>query len=211
MFPHSGDPDRAERGWDSLVRDAALEYRRLVSALALRARWLGSRDGESAAQEALKRSLENPQSQYAVEYYFGQDSPCAAEPEWALDQLLAWLHGVVRHVVQEEQHRASYRREVQLGSDVSEEHWAEPADSAPGQLDLLIRKELESIVVDCMPGLDREYRTVLKMRANGLKYGEIATRMGVNENTVATWVSRGIRTLARKVRNHAGRAGRELG
>jgi DNA-directed RNA polymerase specialized sigma24 family protein len=38
------------------------------------------------------------------------------------------------------------------------------------------------------------------MRANGLKYGDIALRMGVSENTVATWVSRGIRTLAQCVR-----------
>ena len=98
---------------------------------------------------------------------------------------------------------ASYWREVPLGSGESEGLWLEPADPAPGQLDLLIRKELESIVVDCLPRLDRDYRTVLKMRANGLKYDEIATRLGVNENTVATWVSRGIRALAEKVRDRS--------
>jgi DNA-directed RNA polymerase specialized sigma24 family protein len=38
------------------------------------------------------------------------------------------------------------------------------------------------------------------MRASGLKYGDIAERLGVSENTVATWVSRGIRTLAQSVR-----------
>jgi DNA-directed RNA polymerase specialized sigma24 family protein len=51
-----------------------------------------------------------------------------------------------------------------------------------------------------MPALDADYQRVLKMRANGLKYGDIALRLGVSENTVATWVSRGIRTLAQCVR-----------
>jgi DNA-directed RNA polymerase specialized sigma24 family protein len=37
-----------------------------------------------------------------------------------------------------------------------------------------------------------------------LKYGEIASRMGVNENTVATWISRGIRELGRHVRQRLG-------
>jgi RNA polymerase sigma factor (sigma-70 family) len=209
MIPHSGDPGPSERVSGSLVRDAADEHRRLLSTLAVRARWIGSRDPESAAQEALKRSLENPRSQAAIEYYFGHDASGMAAPEWPLDQLLAWLHGVLRHVVLEEQHRASFRREVPFASGESEERTLDPADPAPGQLDVLIRKELEAIVVDCLPALDREYRAVLKMRANGLKYGEIAMRLGVNENTVATWVSRGIRTLARRVRNRMHDTGRD--
>ena len=60
-------------------------------------------------------------------------------------------------------------------------------------------------MVDCFPMLDLEYRTVLKMRVDGLKYGEIAIRLGVNENTVATWVSRGIRELAQCVRRRTER------
>jgi hypothetical protein len=34
-----------------------------------------SRDPESAAQESLKRSVENAVSRPAMEYYFGQDPP----------------------------------------------------------------------------------------------------------------------------------------
>ena len=55
-------------------------------------------------------------------------------------------------------------------------------------------------MVDCFARLDHEYRAVLIMRAEGLKYGEIAIRLGVNENTIATWVSRGIKALAQCVR-----------
>jgi DNA-directed RNA polymerase specialized sigma24 family protein len=44
------------------------------------------------------------------------------------------------------------------------------------------------------------------MRVEGLKYGEIAARLGVNENTVATWIGRGIRELAQRVRRRRGGA-----
>jgi RNA polymerase sigma factor (sigma-70 family) len=76
----------------------------------------------------------------------------------------------------------------------------DPPDPAPDQLDALIQRELQQIVIDCLPALDADYRRVLKMRASGLKYGDIAERLGVSENTVATWVSRGIRTLGQCVR-----------
>ena len=180
------------------ARDAANEYRRLLSTLASRARWLGSRDPESAAQESLKRSLDNPESRAAVEYYFGQEPPAGLKPpEWPLDRLFAWLHAVLYYVVREEQNRAAHRREV--GQD-AENHRLDPPDPAPDPLDLLIQKELHGIVEECFPTLDREYREVLSMRVHGMKYGEIARRLGVNENTVATWISRGIRDLAQRVR-----------
>jgi len=40
---------------------------------------------------------------------------------------------------------------------------------------------------------------VLLMRAQGLKYEQIATRLGVSGNTVATWVRRGTQAVARLV------------
>jgi DNA-directed RNA polymerase specialized sigma24 family protein len=205
MGPDSGHPVAGEPLSVSLTRDAASDYRRLLTSLTSRARRLGSRDPESAAQEALKRSLENVSSQRAVEYYFSQDPPAGLQtPEWRLDQLFAWLHGVLHYVVREEHNRVSNQREVPfrvIGSGRSDESGhLDPADLAPDQLDVLIQKEVHGTVVDCFTRLDREYRAVLSMRAEGLKYGEIAIRLGVNENTIATWVSRGIRTLAQCVR-----------
>src|SRR5580700_9553411 len=184
------------------TRDAITEYRRLLSALGSRARRMGSRDPESAAQETLKRSLENSLSQPAVEYYFSDELPLdAAPPAWPLDQLMAWLHGILHFVVLEEHNRASSRREFGAGwtGDAALNRLDRP-DPAPDQLNALIQKELQHIVLECMPALDADYQRVLKMRANGLKYGDIALRLGVSENTVATWVSRGIRTLAQCVR-----------
>src|SRR3954453_17644172 len=93
--------------------DVVTAYRRLLARLRSRAERLGSKDPESAAQETLKRSLENPQSKSAIQYYFSENpSSGSPYPGWPLDQLLAWLHGVLHFVVREERNRVSYRREV---------------------------------------------------------------------------------------------------
>jgi RNA polymerase sigma factor (sigma-70 family) len=131
-----------------------------------------------------------------MEYYFVEDLPARLEPpEWPLDRLFAWLHAVLHYVVREERSRVGYQREVPIDA-------ATPvaADCRPDQLDALIQEELQEVVAECFPTLGREQRRALRMRVDGMKYGEIATRLGVNENTVATWVSRGIRDLAQRVR-----------
>lgn len=192
----------------SETRDAIADYRRLLNSLGSRARRMGSRDPESAAQETLKRSLEHALSQPAIEYYFSEELPGdASPPAWPLDQLMAWLHGVLHFVVLEEHNRVSNRREFAAGSTETDSAMdrLDRADPAPDQLDALIQKELQQIVLECMPALEADYRRVLKMRADGLKYGDIALRLGVSENTVATWVSRGIRTLAQCVRRRTSR------
>jgi RNA polymerase sigma factor (sigma-70 family) len=185
MTPQAGTP---------IARDPVGDYRRLAAALASSAARLGSRDPESAAHEALRRSLENQKSQPAIAYYFGEETPTGGAPEWPLDQLLAWLHGVLQYVVREERSRFGFRREVSVIS------LSEPADASPDTLARLIQQETRAIVADCFATLDRDYQAVLNLRMDGLKYGDIARRMGVNENTVATWVSRGIRELGRRIR-----------
>jgi DNA-directed RNA polymerase specialized sigma24 family protein len=190
MSPQAGPPP---------ARDPVGDYRRLAAILASRAAHLGSRDPEGAAQEALRRSLENPKSQQAVEYYLGEDSTADAPvPEWPLDRLLAWLHGVLAFVVREERSRAGFQREVPVSP------LSEPSDSSPGTLDALIQRESIDLVSACFKGIDREYRQVLELRMDGWKYGDIARRLGVNENTVATRVSRGVRELGRRIRKRMG-------
>jgi len=179
------------------LRDATSEYRKLVAALAARAARLGSRDAEGAAQETLKRSLANAVSRPAVDYYFHERPPAStAMPAWPLDQLLAWLHGVLRFVVSEERARVSYHRETH----VADLGTLEPRDASADQLTMLIDDQLQTIVRECLSSLDDDYRTVLILRTKGLKYTEIAARLGVGENTVATWVRRGTRAAAQQIR-----------
>lgn len=196
MTPKAGPP----AGGGSIGHRPAGDYHRLMGALAARAARLGSRDPEAASQEALRRSLENPKSQRAVEYYFAETAPAGDGPEWPLDQLLAWLHGVLLFVVREEQSRASFRNEIASDSV------GDAADASAGPLEDLVERETRAIVDDCFRKLDPEYRDVLTMRIDGMKYSEIARRLGVNENTVATWVSRGIRELGGRIRKRIGGA-----
>jgi len=179
----------------AVARDAAIDYRKLVAALASKAARMGSVDPEAAAQEALRRSLAHPLSRSAVEYYF-HDNPSArtGPPEWQLQQLFAWLYGVLRFVVKEERARASTRREFP-----SDDANMEIRDPSPDQLDVLIGDELRAIVRECLTLLKADQRRVLLMRAQGLKYEQIATRLGVSGNTVATWVRRGTQAVARLV------------
>ena len=81
----------------------------------------------------------------------------------------------------------------------------EVPDPSRDQLDLLIDDELQTIVRECLSTLGEDYRRVLTLRAKGLKYTEIASRLGVSENTVATWVRRGTRRVAEQVRERMDR------
>ncbi|HWC97846.1 MAG TPA: sigma factor-like helix-turn-helix DNA-binding protein [Candidatus Sulfopaludibacter sp.] len=183
----------------------------LLASLASRAWSLGSRDPESAAQEALKRSLQHPQSHSAVEYYFADELPeGAGAPEWPLDQLFAWLHGVLRYVVREEQARASFHREVPVPCEPSSGESLDPMDPSPDQLDALLQSERHTIIEHCLPRLGSDYRTVIRMRMDGVSYFDIAASLQISENTVATWVSRGIRTLAQCVRRRMRNSRRQL-
>jgi RNA polymerase sigma factor (sigma-70 family) len=188
-------------------------YRHLLTALASRAHRFGSRDPEAAAQEALTRSWENTKSKAALEFYFRNDvAPHAAAPAWSLDQLLAWLHVVLRYVVSEERGRVAYRMEVSL--DRHSEAWnerslPEPSDPGANQLHQLLQRELESILSECFPKLDSEYQAVLRLRGAGMKYDEIAVRLGQKENTVATWLSRAIRDLAGCIKRRMQRIGKK--
>lgn len=140
----------------------------------------------------------DPRSQSAIEYYFAEVVPeGAAPPEWPLDRLFAWLHAILHYVVREEQARAGFRREVRLASGPGHR------DPAPDPLAALIRHERQRILTHCIPRLGRDYRAVIEMRMQGRPNSEIAGRLRVNPNTVATRLSRGIRTLARCIRHRA--------
>lgn len=212
MQPQAGNSGPGELESAPVRHTISGDYRRLLTVLASRAHRLGSRDPEAAAQEALTRSWENAKSQAALEYYFHEDVAADSTlPEWNLGQLLAWLHTVLRYVVSEERSRVAYRTEVSLdrGSDGRDESSIfEPSDPRADQLHQLLKRELEAILSECFPKLDSEYQAVLRLRGAGMKYDEIAARLGQRENTIATWLSRAIRDLAGCVRRRTQRVGK---
>lgn len=178
----------------AVTYDTTRAYRRLVDALARRAARFGSADPEAAAHEAVARSLASPVSRRAVEYYFHEDEG-APVPEWSLLQLLGWLHGVLRNVVREERARAHVHRETAAAAVK-----VEPVDPAPDPLTSMIDAQRQAIVRECLGKLGADYQTALLLRWNGAKYADIAAQLGVNENTVATWLRRGALELTALVR-----------
>jgi RNA polymerase sigma factor (sigma-70 family) len=164
------------------------EYRKLVTALARRAERIGAPDPEGAAQEAVERSLAHPLSRAAVEYYFSDPLDQEHQPPgWSLLQLLGWLHGVLRFVVREELART--RREV------APAEMPDVIDPAGTPLEYVINAELHGIVQEALSTLNADHRSALLLRLQGERYVDIAQRLGVNENTVATWIRRGSKAL----------------
>jgi len=175
-------------------------YRRLVAALVVRAVRLGSGDPESAAQEAVRRALASKVSSEAVAYFFADSPAVIAAPEWSLVQLMGWLHAVVKFVVREERARARFDRERPAGSAV-----VDVADPGPDPLALAIDRERRELIRDCLATLSDEHRSAQVLRLDGATYHEIARRLGVNANTLATWLRRGTIELARAARDRLNR------
>jgi RNA polymerase sigma factor (sigma-70 family) len=116
-------------------------------------------------------------------------------PDWTLAQLLGWLHGVLRFVVREERARASARLETQA----AQEELSAYRDPRPDQLQNVIDAQSRAIVHECLMQLNGDQRAAWLLRLQGARYEEIARRLGVNENTVATWLRRGTQELVRRV------------
>ena len=87
------------------------------------------------------------------------------------------------------------------------EHWVgdqtaegvERQDSAPNAESVLLTAERDERVRRGLSFLTAQERQVLELRAEGLRYREIAELMGLQIPTVATFASRGIRKIARQL------------
>src|SRR4029453_1592456 len=134
------------------MRTAATDYRKLMTTLAARARRLGASDPEGAAQEAVKRSLANPLSRAAANYSFSHPASSPEPiPDWALLQLMGWLHGVLRFVVLEERPRAA-REHTTLDGQMPD-----VADAAAGPLEQIMDAERDAIVQTALSALSADH------------------------------------------------------
>ena len=142
-------------------------------------------DVEDCTHEALSRALE------------GRSRLREGEP------LRPWVLGIARHVALDAlRERRRARREQP--SESAEEgaspqaSWLERlADPAPGPEERAASAERGRRLQAAMLTLSNEQRTALVMfHVDGLGYQEIAGRLGVPLGTVATWISRGRRSIA---------------
>lgn len=139
------------------------------------------------------RALRNPQAGSALRSALLRGKP--AETDWPPHILIAWLYRTVEFVVLEQRRKG--RRESGL-SDESMEH--DIPDLSRGSDDLVMDQQWNELLVECLGKLGPEYRAVLELRiTEGLKYSEIAERLGENINAVATKLARGMKTLGQQM------------
>lgn len=114
----------------------------------------------------------------------------------------AWLFTILYHVFVSRKRRAD-AREVQQPEDT--EGWA--MFEAVGEADPEARfydSFLDDEVTRAIRALPEEYRSAVVLSdLQGLRYGEIATALGVPEGTVKSRLFRGRRLLQRKLGNYA--------
>lgn len=142
-------------------------------------------DVEDCTHEALSRALE------------GRSRLREGEP------LRPWVLGIARHVALDalRERRRARREQPSEGAEegASEQPtWLERmADPAPGPEERAASAERGRKLQAAMLTLNNEQRSALVMfHVDGLGYQEIARRMGVPLGTVATWISRGRRSIA---------------
>ncbi|MCU0246470.1 MAG: RNA polymerase sigma factor [Bryobacter sp.] len=75
----------------------------------------------------------------------------------------------------------------------------EKADEAPNAEGILLEAERLTQVRRALSLLSPQERQVLELRAEGLKYREIAELMGLQISSVTTFLSRGVNKIARQI------------
>ena len=139
-------------------------------------------DVEDCAGETLRRALE------------GRARLRAGEP------MRPWLLGIARHVAIDA--RRKRRRERAMGEPAFADDGGEPLvmrvpDPSPAPDERAAKAERARRITEALDVLSRPQREAMVLfHVEGEGYQQIADRMGVPLGTVATWLSRGRRTLA---------------
>lgn len=116
------------------------------------------------------------------------------------EALRPWLLGIARHVAIDAQRRR--RRERLVREPASSDDEAEALvdrlpDPTPGPDERAVSTERSRRIAAAMEGLaPSQRRAMLMFHVEGEGYQQIAERLGVPLGTVATWLSRGRRSLA---------------
>lgn len=112
------------------------------------------------------------------------------------DNLRSWLFRVTHNLALKR--RASHRYEV----GATEEHpldYTDPAPSPEASFLFTERQRRLQRVIDAMPQVDR---SCLRLRAEGMRYREIAQVLGISLGSVASSIARALERLERSEGSH---------
>jgi RNA polymerase sigma-70 factor (ECF subfamily) len=148
-------------------------------------------DVEDCAHEVLRRALE------------GQSR---LRPNEALRP---WMLGIARHVAidhlrarKRAQQRAAYEsHDVEQRGELPVDRLVDPSPDPDEQVEQKWREERLRTAIDRLT--EGQRKAMMMFHLEGLGYQEIAERLEVPLGTVATWISRGRRTIAAELRPEA--------
>jgi RNA polymerase sigma-70 factor (ECF subfamily) len=147
---------------------------------------LSANEAEDAAQESFVRLCERHQT-----------------PE----NVRGWVFRVAHNLARDEQRRRKRRPEEELRFDENTPPYRqkqairmghdEPGDARSTPEEHLLEREQDARLKAALARLPESQRHCLHLRAEGLKYREIAEVLQVGISTVAEWVQKGLKSLER--------------
>jgi RNA polymerase sigma-70 factor (ECF subfamily) len=111
-------------------------------------------------------------------------------------KLRGWVFRVAHNLARDE-HRRRKRRPAQSLHSVPASA-ASPVDPRATPEQQLIAREQEDQLVTALGRLPANQQYCLHLRAEGLRYREIAEVLGVGTSTVAEWVQQALKTLGKE-------------
>ena len=110
--------------------------------------------------------------------------------------LRAWVFRVVHNLALN--HRAQRASAMAVGAGGSEVY-RNAADPGEGVEHALLRRERDRRLQEGLDGLSEQQKRSLHLRAEGLRYQEIAQVMGVSLSTVSEYITRGVARLRKAI------------
>jgi RNA polymerase sigma-70 factor (ECF subfamily) len=111
----------------------------------------------------------------------------------------SFLFAVARNAM----HDMIRRRTVAAAVPITETAYLNVLDDKPGVVDLVIQRQEIDLLAEAVHALPERCRQVFLLRKiQGLPQREIASRLGITENTVETLVAKGVHRCANYLRSH---------
>jgi RNA polymerase sigma-70 factor (ECF subfamily) len=175
------------------VREMFLELRAPICRY-LMSLGLQRAEAEDVAQESFLRLCE--QASHPV----AQEQKPSDKGGARMENVRGWIFRVAHNLAQDEHRRRKRRPTEELRDD--EEHpvgYSQYSDGRPSPEETLLEREQDARLKAALARLPEQQRQCLHLRAEGLRYREMAEVLGVGTSTVAEWVQKGLKQLEREL------------